>query len=153
MEREGLSPTGASSGGVLTVVDGQNHAVNISLVGDYTHSTFNLSSDGTGGTLVIDPPMAAFDFGAVSTHLTAVTVGSAVVPEELIWEGFIFGQAGSPAGVNNFETGIIDHSIRNLISQVHSIQSDSGSGLQEMVHFSMPEIGQMDHFHGFLLHQ
>ena len=148
-----VSYAGTSSGGVLTVADAQNHAANIALVGDYTHSTFNLSSDGTGGTLVIDPPMAAFDFGAVSTHLTAVTVASAVVPVKLIGEGFIFGQAGSPAGANDFETGMMDHSIRNLISQVHSIQSDSGSGLQEIVHFSMPEIGHMDHFHGFLLHQ
>src|SRR5262249_11167638 len=47
---------------ILTVSDAQNHTAQIKLVGDYTHSTFNLSSDGSGGTLVIDPPVDQFNF-------------------------------------------------------------------------------------------
>jgi VCBS repeat-containing protein len=47
---------GTASGGTLTVSDAQNHTAKISLAGDYTHSTFSLSSDGQGGTVVIDPP-------------------------------------------------------------------------------------------------
>ena len=43
------------------MVNSQNHAAHISLVGDYTHSTFNLYSDGHAGTLVIDPPVNGFD--------------------------------------------------------------------------------------------
>jgi hypothetical protein len=49
------SYNGTSSGGTLTVKDGTTTA-NISLVGDYTHTTFTLSSDGHNGTIVIDPP-------------------------------------------------------------------------------------------------
>jgi hypothetical protein len=40
---------------VLTVTDG-SHTANIVLLGDYTASTFNVSSDGQGGTFVVDPP-------------------------------------------------------------------------------------------------
>ncbi|WP_409192972.1 Ig-like domain-containing protein [Bradyrhizobium sp. RDM4] len=54
--------SGDTSGGILTVADAQNHAAQIKLVGDYTHSTFNLSSDGSAGTLVIDPPVDQFNF-------------------------------------------------------------------------------------------
>jgi VCBS repeat-containing protein len=49
--------TGTSAGGTLTVSDAQNHTANIALVGDYTNSTFTLSSDGGNGTTVIDPPV------------------------------------------------------------------------------------------------
>jgi VCBS repeat-containing protein len=51
------SYTGIASGGTLTVSDGQNHTAHIALAGDYTDSTFSLSSDGSGGTAVIDPPL------------------------------------------------------------------------------------------------
>ncbi|WP_271573196.1 hypothetical protein, partial [Bradyrhizobium sp. CCBAU 11361] len=54
------SYSGGTTGGVLTVSDAQNHIAQITLAGDYTHSTFNLSSDGNGGTLVIDPPVDGF---------------------------------------------------------------------------------------------
>ena len=47
--------TGTSTGGVLTVSDAQHHTANIELDGNYTGSTFSLSSDGSGGTIVIDP--------------------------------------------------------------------------------------------------
>jgi aspartate 1-decarboxylase len=46
---------GTNTGGVLTVTDG-SHTANIVLLGDYTASTFNVSSDGQGGTFVADPP-------------------------------------------------------------------------------------------------
>jgi hypothetical protein len=46
---------GTSSGGTLTVSDAQSHTAHITLAGDYTGSTFTLSSDGSGGTTVIDP--------------------------------------------------------------------------------------------------
>lgn len=65
--------SGNTASGVLTVVDAQNHTAHISLVGDYTKSTFNLSSDGTGGTLVIDPPKASFDFAPVPASQLSAT--------------------------------------------------------------------------------
>ena len=52
----GSEPTfsGNASGGVLTVTDG-THTAKIHLIGDYLGSTFTASSDGHGGTIVVDP--------------------------------------------------------------------------------------------------
>ena len=55
---------GNSSGGTLTVGDTLGHVANISLVGNYTNSTFTLFSDGKGGTFVIDPPIGQVIAGA-----------------------------------------------------------------------------------------
>ena len=68
-----VSFSGDTSGGVLTVTDAQNHTAHLTLVGDYTHSTFNLSSDGAGGTLVIDPPMSGFNFAPAPAAVSAPT--------------------------------------------------------------------------------
>jgi hypothetical protein len=43
------------TGGRLTVSDG-SHTANLALVGNYMASSFVISSDGNGGTLVTDPP-------------------------------------------------------------------------------------------------
>ena len=50
--------SGTNSGGVLTVSDGTDTA-HITLVGDYLNSTFVASSDGHGGTIVIDSKVKA----------------------------------------------------------------------------------------------
>jgi hypothetical protein len=49
--------SGTASGGTLTVGNGTQSA-NIALLGNYLASTFVLSSDGHGGTFVVDPPQA-----------------------------------------------------------------------------------------------
>ena len=50
--------SGTTASGVLTVTDGV-HTSKITLLGNYTcHSTFNVSSDGHGGTTVVDPTAA-----------------------------------------------------------------------------------------------
>jgi hypothetical protein len=49
--------SGDASGGTLMVTDGA-HTANIALIGNYLASTFVASSDGHGGTNVIDPPAA-----------------------------------------------------------------------------------------------
>jgi Cellulase (glycosyl hydrolase family 5)/Tryptophan-rich Synechocystis species C-terminal domain len=49
---------GNATGGTLTVEDSQGHTASIHLLGNYTSSTFTLSSDGHGGTVVVDPPVA-----------------------------------------------------------------------------------------------
>ena len=73
--------TGTSTGGMLTVSDAQDHTANIALAGNYTGSTFTLSSDGSGGTIVIDPPVkqdlvsGTLSFSdADSTDIHSVTV-------------------------------------------------------------------------------
>ena len=48
--------SGDASGGALTVTDG-SHSANIALLGNYLASTFVPTSDGHGGTNVIDPPV------------------------------------------------------------------------------------------------
>ena len=58
--------TGTSEGGTLTITDAQHQTANISLVGDYVGSTFALSSDGNGGTVVVDPPAQDVVSGAIS---------------------------------------------------------------------------------------
>ena len=45
---------GNATGGSLTITNGTSTA-NIALVGDYLSSTWTLSSDGSGGTIVVDP--------------------------------------------------------------------------------------------------
>ena len=49
------SYTGNIVGGTLSVTDVHNDTASISFSGDYTNSTFSISSDGDGGTLVVDP--------------------------------------------------------------------------------------------------
>jgi hypothetical protein len=49
---------GNSSGGTLTVTDG-THTANIALLGNYLASTFVASSDGHGGTSIVDPVLTS----------------------------------------------------------------------------------------------
>jgi hypothetical protein len=49
--------SGTTASGVLTVTDG-THTAKITLIGNYTASTFNVSSDGHGGVKVVDPTTA-----------------------------------------------------------------------------------------------
>ena len=49
------SYTGTVDGGVLTVSDAQHDTASIAFSGDYVNSTFSISSDGNGGTTVVDP--------------------------------------------------------------------------------------------------
>ena len=49
-----VSFSGNIAGGTLTVTDG-THTANITLEGNYLKSGWNLSSDGKGGTVVVDP--------------------------------------------------------------------------------------------------
>ena len=51
-----LRYSGHASAGTLTVSDG-THTDNIALLGHYSLGNFTASSDGHGGTLVIDPPL------------------------------------------------------------------------------------------------
>jgi hypothetical protein len=51
------SYSGTTASGTLTVTDG-THTAKITLLGNYTASTFTVSSDGHGGTKVVDPQLA-----------------------------------------------------------------------------------------------
>ena len=53
----GFVEAGNNTSGTLTVSDG-THTANITLLGSYIAGQFHLATDGSGGTLVTDPPLA-----------------------------------------------------------------------------------------------
>jgi hypothetical protein len=59
--------SGDSSGGTLTLTDG-THTANIALLGNYLASTFVASSDGHGGTNIVDPQQASANQQMVVTQ-------------------------------------------------------------------------------------
>jgi hypothetical protein len=54
----GYTPNAGNTGGTLSITDGTNTA-NLALLGTYATGNFTLSSDGNGGTAVVDPPLGA----------------------------------------------------------------------------------------------
>src|SRR5260370_38273208 len=71
---------GNTPGGTLTVTDGTDTA-NIALQGNYLSSTWTLSSDGNGGTIVVDP--------VASSNWQTLKIGAG---------GFVRNLSPSPAG-------------------------------------------------------
>ena len=71
-----IAYSGNNSPGTLTVSDG-THTASIALLGNYSLANFTASSDGHGGTSVIDPPLHQADSGFFnsgndsSIHVTA----------------------------------------------------------------------------------
>jgi hypothetical protein len=59
--------SGDAYGGTLKVTDG-THGANIALLGNYLASTFVASSDGHGGTSIIDPPATQNSMLAQAPH-------------------------------------------------------------------------------------
>ena len=59
--------SGTDSGGTLTVTDGV-HSANIALLGNYLASSFATSSDGHGGTAIIDPQLISSNQQTVVTQ-------------------------------------------------------------------------------------
>jgi len=54
--------SGSTGSGTLTVTDGTPATTaNITLLGQYAASNFNIQTDGHGGTLVLDPPVSSSD--------------------------------------------------------------------------------------------
>ncbi|MEO7027729.1 MAG: hypothetical protein ABI056_09270, partial [Caulobacteraceae bacterium] len=76
--------SGTASSGILTVTDGA-HTARITLIGDYLGSTFTASSDGDGGTIVVDPTQAGAGapphaFVAAAAGLRAPAGGTSHAP-------------------------------------------------------------------------
>jgi hypothetical protein len=59
--------SGTATSGVLSVVDG-SHVAKITLEGNFLSSKFTTSSDGHGGTTVVDPTSASSASSAASAH-------------------------------------------------------------------------------------
>jgi hypothetical protein len=146
-----VSFSGNTSGGVLTVVDAQNHAAHLSLLGDYTHSTFNLSNDGSGGTLVIDPPKEGFDFAPMPTP-QSVPAAQPVAAARLGSDGFVFGHADLSGSPDSLGIAAIDDAGAKWLSVADSIRSEVDPGGYQP-HPVLPADVHLAEFHNFMLHQ
>jgi hypothetical protein len=88
--------TGADTGGTLTIFESGHTVDNITFAnGEYTTASFTLSSDGSGGMLITDPPTSTTS----TTPTTATTTSSSDSADTLI---------GGSNG-NNTITGGVDH--------------------------------------------
>ena len=85
--------SGNANGGTLTVTNGTQTA-NIALVGNYLTSGWTLSSDGHGGTVVVDPPSTfpnATNTGIpAGTALKVYTGPSTITTNGAVLNGYIF---------------------------------------------------------------
>jgi hypothetical protein len=83
--------SGTTTAGTLTVTDG-THTAHIKLIGDYLGSTFTVSSDGHGGTTVVDPATSAFthamaSFTAAAPNAMATAPAAAPLPPLMLAHG------------------------------------------------------------------
>jgi hypothetical protein len=110
---------------VLTVKDAQNDTAKITLEGNYTNSTFTLSSDGHGGTIAIDPPKDGFNFASNSAPTNGPTTPSVTVTEN---DGFVFHQpiGGNFDGQSGFTYSEFASTVENshLLALANDAQSD-----------------------------
>jgi hypothetical protein len=124
----------------LTISDAQNHTANIALTGNYTNSTFTLSSDGHGGTLAIDPPKENFDFASNPALAKTSTPPSITVIAGN--DGFVFHQptGGNLGGQSNYVHNGFGLGAEN--SQLFALASDAQSDHQWM---PAAHVAELDH--------
>ncbi len=72
------SYAGSATKGVLTVTDGTNTA-SIKLAGDYIGATFTATSDGHGGTKIVDPTVGAAGHSAFVSAMSSFGASSAAL--------------------------------------------------------------------------
>jgi len=100
-ETASWSEAASHASGTLTITDGAKVA-KLSLVGNYVTSNFTLSTDGAGGTFVVDPPLAS------PTHTVARFVQAASVlgaGSSLAHASFSLTSGGAAA--NDFTSAVI----------------------------------------------
>jgi autotransporter-associated beta strand protein len=99
----GYAANSSNTGGVLSISDG-THTANITLLGQYTASSFAMASDGNGGTLITDAPMAAAIVAGTSLDIAAASnetvtfaggTGSLVLADPGAFSGQIAGFTGT----------------------------------------------------------
>jgi len=132
---ETYTENSAGTGGTLTVSDG-THTANIDFAGNYGLANFRFSSDATGGTLIIDPPVVASQNGPGSVthevgHDADHTGQHDVDP---------VGGNGSHAGLSIPQPGTIQGILTNFVNEFESankLELDNllaahGNGLQQL---------------------
>jgi len=126
--------SGSSASGTLTVKEGAS-SVTLTLVGSYTSGNFSVTSDGSGGTLVTDPPVT--DSGSVVTDgatssgsMADVAAGSVTVVsggyEVAASGGTAADTGGGNAGVFFSGGGMV--ALDALLSQFAGVISGFGLG-------------------------
>lgn len=105
----------------LSLSDGANSAL-LHFNGSYSAANFNFVSDGNGGTIVYDPPVAVPNANAAASGTAGTAVSHtlvATVPNETLTS-----QDGSMAFVFDFN-GIGDATVRNFHSETDMLQFDA----------------------------
>jgi hypothetical protein len=130
--------------------DAQNHTAHIPLVGDYTHSTSGLSSDGTGGTLVIDPLKAGFNFAPASASQSPASA-PALTAARLGSDGFVLEQPAAAGNVHEFSREIFREQVQ-AASPLEISRSDADLALHQvdLVH-ATGSIAALAELHDFIL--
>ena len=96
--------TGTSASGTLTVKEGAS-SVTLTLVGSYTSGNFSVTSDGSGGTLLTDPPVGGGSVDAnagTGSSMADIAAGSVtVISTSVISGGYELGARGGTAADTN----------------------------------------------------
>ena len=144
---------GTDTGGTLTIFDSGNTVDNITFAnGEYTTASFTFSSDGSGGTLITDPPTGAstqtttepatIDNGAsqggnsvvtpVATSPNDTTVAATSANQSLTDDSFVFSPGFGHDKITNFQptTDVlqIDHSVFANVQALLAATQDDGHG-------------------------
>ena len=117
---------GNANGGTLTITGG-THTANIALEGNYLSSGWTLSSDGHGGTIVVDPAAPTITslsgYGAVTNGgMTAddvLTLDGAAAPNSIVtvFDGTNVARNGH--GQQQWQLAIYDWSTRRRLSKFY----------------------------------
>jgi autotransporter passenger strand-loop-strand repeat protein len=99
--------SGSSASGTLTVKEGAS-SVTLTLVGSYTSGNFSVTSDGSGGTLVTDPPVGGTvvtsdGSGSSMADIAAASFAPAI-STSVISGGYELANGGAAADTNNGAT-------------------------------------------------
>ena len=152
-----------TSGGTLTVSDG-TQSDTINLVGDYTESSWTLSQDGKGDTLVVDPPLGSAGNTPPSTESNTTPAPVAVLsrpdgPEDKLaalgvadiafgpnttlgYSAKAGGTGGTPSGSDGTQSGGASLSSASSAAAGFQVEGDHGAGA--IATFTSPEASQSD---------
>jgi Tryptophan-rich Synechocystis species C-terminal domain len=121
-----LGYTGNNAPGTLTVSDG-THTDSIALLGNYTLANFTASSDGNGGTSVIDPPLPTNQSGILpSANMATSAVDSALNQQVALLSQYM---------ASAFPSSAVDNSDPSIVST-------SGLGMGQLAQLAQPVANQ-----------
>jgi hypothetical protein len=100
-----ITYSGNNSPGTLTVSDG-THTASIALLGNYSLGNFTASSDGSGGTTVVDPPLPGQIANLPSENLANDPVEAALNQQMALWSQHM-ASAFPSSGPGHFGTSVI----------------------------------------------